>query len=81
MKEKGNYVRTSEKNHGSADVREYYQTNNINWITNKEKWTGIKSIGVVIRSYKGVSEKRYYITSLTPEIELFSRAVRVKDLG
>ena len=76
IKEKGNYVRTSEKNHGSADVREYYQTNNINWITNKEKWTGIKSIGVVIRSYKGVSEKRYYITSLTPEIELFSRAVR-----
>ena len=63
MKEKGNYVRTSEKNHGSADVREYYQTNNINWITNKEKWTGIKSIGVVIRSYKGVSEKRYYITT------------------
>lgn len=76
IKDKGNYHRTSEKNHGSADVREYYQTNSISWLSGKEKFKGIKSIGMVIRTYKGVSEKRYYISSLNPDIELFSRSVR-----
>ena len=76
IKEKGNYLRTSEKNHGSADVREYYQTNSINWLTNKEKWKGIKSIGMVIRTHNGVTERRYYISSLNPDIKTFSRAVR-----
>lgn len=76
IKDKGNYHRTSEKNHGSADVREYYQTNSISWLNGKEKWKGIKSIGMVIRTYDGVSEKRYYISSLNPDIELFSNAVR-----
>lgn len=76
IKDKGNYSRTSEKNHGSADVREYYQTNSIGWLRNKEKWNGIKSIGMVIRTYNGIYEKRYYISSLNPDIELFSRAVR-----
>ncbi len=76
IKDKGNYHRTSEKNHGSADVREYYQTSSINWLTNKEKWKGIKSIGMVIRHHNGVSERRYYISSLKTDIELFSRAVR-----
>ncbi|MDE6020056.1 MAG: hypothetical protein K2H01_03525 [Ruminococcus sp.] len=46
IKDKGNYHRTSEKNHGSADVREYYQTNSISWLNGKEKWEGIKSIGI-----------------------------------
>lgn len=76
IKDKGNYHRTSEKNHGRADVREYYQTNSISWLNGKEKWEGIKSIGMVIRTYNGVSEKRYYISSLNPDIELFSSAVR-----
>lgn len=76
IKDKENYRRTSEKNHGSADVREYYQTNSISWLNGREKWGGIKSIGMVIRTYKGVSEKRYYISSLNPDIKLFSNAVR-----
>lgn len=76
IKDKGNYYRTSEKNHGSADVREYYQTNSISWLNGKEKWKGIKSIGMVIRKHNGVTEKRYYISSLNPDIKLFSRAVR-----
>lgn len=76
IKEKGFYYRTSEKNHGSADVREYYQTSSIGWLTGKEKWKGIKSIGMVIRTHNGVSERRYYISSLKPDIETFARAVR-----
>ncbi len=64
INDKGNYIRTSEKYHGSADVREYYQTSSIRWLTNKEKWKGIKSIGMVIRTHNGICEKRYYISSL-----------------
>lgn len=76
IKEKGNYLRTTEKNHGSADIREYYQTSSISWLTGKEKWKGLKSIGMVMRTHNGVSEKRYYITSIKPEMPLFERAVR-----
>lgn len=76
IKDKGNYHRTSEKNHGSADVREYYQTNSIGWLSKKEKWKGIKSIGMVVRTHNGISERRYYISSLNCDIKLFSRAVR-----
>ena len=76
IKNKGNYHHTSEKNHGSADVREYYQTSSIGWLSNKERWKGIKSIGMVIRTHNGVTERRYYISSLNPDIKTFSRAVR-----
>ena len=47
IKTKGDDYHTSEKNHGSADVREYYQTSNIHWLNGSEKWKGLKSIGMV----------------------------------
>lgn len=56
---KGNYLKTIDKNHGMADVREYYQTTSVNWLNGKEKWKGIKSIGMVIRRFNGVIERRY----------------------
>ncbi|MDE5772767.1 MAG: ISAs1 family transposase [Ruminococcus sp.] len=43
----------------------------MNWLNGKEKWEGIKSIGMVIRTHNG-----YYIASLNCDIKLFSRAVR-----
>ncbi len=51
IKTKGDYYHTSEKNHGNADVREYYQTSNIHWLNGSEKWKGLKSIGMVIRKH------------------------------
>ena len=74
--EKQNYLKTIEKNHGEADVREYYQTTSINWLNGKENWKGIKSIGMVVRTYKGVTERRYYISSLPCDIKQFADAVR-----
>ena len=38
------YTKT-EKSHNQIERREYYFTNDINWINNKEKWNGLKSIG------------------------------------
>ena len=76
IKEKGNYYKTTEKNHGTSDVREYYQTTSIGWLYGKEKWQGIKSIGMVVRTFKGVTERRYYISSLPCDVEVFANAVR-----
>ncbi len=59
-----------------ADVREYYQTTSISWLNRKEKWKGIKSIGIVDRTFDGVNNKRYYISSLLCNTEDFSKAVR-----
>ena len=76
----GNYKRTIEKSHGQIEIREYYQTNDIKWITNENKWKNFKSIGIVEKTIKKndkeSKEIRYYISSLATEIDLFEKAVR-----
>ena len=80
IKKSGNYKKTFDKAHSQSEIREYYQTDNIKWLDNREKWKGIKSIGMVcktiIKNNTKVIEKRYYISSLKKDIELFSKAVR-----
>ena len=77
---KGNYKKTVEKAHGQIETRQYYQTDDMNWLTGKEKWAGIKSIGMVEKicekNGEKVKEIRYYISSLKPDIETFEKAVR-----
>ena len=76
----GGYKRTIEKAHGQIEIREYYQTEKIGWLSQKKEWKGIKSIGMeektIRKEGKEEKEYRYYISSLKKEIELFSRAVR-----
>ena len=80
IKKQGNYKRTIEKAHGQIEIREYYQTENIGWLSKKKEWKGLKSIGMeekTIRNETGEKkEYRYYISSLKNDIELFHRAVR-----
>ena len=77
---KKNYKKTIEKQNGQAEIREYYQTDKIKWMSTRDRWDGIKTIGCVVktinREEKTVTETRYYISSLKPDIELFSKAVR-----
>lgn len=76
----GNYKSTVEKAHGEIEKREYYQTAEIGWLSQRKEWKGIKSVGMeekTITDEKGEKkEYRYYISSLAPEIETFRRAVR-----
>lgn len=76
----GNYKRTMEKSHGQTEIREYYQTNDIKWLTNTSKWEKINSIGIVEKTIKKKDKEskeiRYYISSLDTDIELFEKAVR-----
>ena len=80
IKENGGYRSTTEKAHGQIEKREYYQTDDIRWLSQKKEWKGLKSIGMeekTITDEKGErKERRYYISSLVPEIETFRRAVR-----
>lgn len=80
VKERGGYKRTQEKAHGQIETREYYQTEEISWLSQRKEWKGIKSIGMEQKTLekegKIQREFRYFISSLPEEIETMSRAVR-----
>lgn len=80
IRKKKNYACTVEKARGQLEKREYYQTDDIKWMSQKKDWKGIKSIGMeekTINDEKGErKEYRYYISSLEPDTETFKRAVR-----
>ena len=54
----------------------------IDWMNKKEKWPGLKSIGMaqntIEKENKKVTEIRYYIISFSNDIELFSKSVRLE---
>ncbi len=80
IKKTGMYKKTKEKARGQIETREYYQTENIQWLSKKKEWKGLKSIGVeektIEREKEIKKEYRYFISSLKGDIELFARAVR-----
>lgn len=58
------YTKT-EKSHNQIERREYYFTNDINWINNKEKWPELKSIGCVKKYINNkITEERYFISDI-----------------
>lgn len=73
-------VEKVEKDHGRIETRRYYQSDQLSWFADLEKWEGLKSVGVVesIREIAGEKtvERRYYLASLPLDVELFARAVR-----
>ena len=80
IKDSGGYKITREKAHSQTETREYYQCDKIKWMQEKSRWKGIKSIGMICKTTKQdgkqVTERRYYISSLPSDVELFARTVR-----
>lgn len=77
----GSYSLTREKSHSQIITYQYYQTENIKWYFEHEKWAKLRSFGMVrktIEKQNGekVVEKRYYISSLFRDINTFSEAIR-----
>lgn len=77
----GGYQLSREKSHEAIITYEYYQTEKVNWYEEKEQWEGLKSIGLVKKTIEKsdgskVEEKRYYISSLLLNINIFSNAIR-----
>ena len=77
---KSAYLKINEKSHSSIITYEYFQTNDVSWYFDKDKWAGLKTIGLVKktieRDKESTTELRYYISSLYLDIELFSKAIR-----
>ena len=71
---------TREKGHGRDEQRIYVQMPVPKHLAGKEKWKGLKTIGVVmlmtVRDGKETFDTRYYISSLRMSVKLFARCVR-----
>ena len=71
---------TLEKNHGRIEKRKYKISQDIDYLTGKENWKGLKSIGKVesIREIDGKrsTETRYYILDQEMTSEEMSHIVR-----
>jgi predicted transposase YbfD/YdcC len=73
-------LKTTDKGHGRVEVRRYWQTEKLKWFADRNEWEGLRSVGVVearraIKDKESV-ERRYYLSSLPPDVEKFARAVR-----
>ncbi len=77
---KCDYYRTSEKARSGLEIREYWQTEHIDWLPQREKWRGLKSIGMtkntIVKDCQKTVETRYFISSLSVDAKEFARCVR-----
>lgn len=68
------------KGHGRKDEITYYQMPVPDDLVNRQKWAGLKTIGIAIRNSetgdKWSSEVRYYINSIPMNAKRFARFVR-----
>ena len=66
--------------HGRVEVRRYWVLGDLDWLKGRSKWKGLKTVGMVEsqrHTNQGKStERRFYISSLEPDAEVFGRAVR-----
>lgn len=71
---------TVEKDHGRHETRRYYQSAALAWFSDREKWDGLKTVGLVeaTREVRGkvTVERRYYLSSLPLGVAVFAKAVR-----
>ena len=74
------YTKTTEKARSSIEKREYWQTDDIDWMLQKKDWAGLRSIAMtrntIVRNGVETSETRYFISSLPLDIDEIARAVR-----
>jgi predicted transposase YbfD/YdcC len=74
------YVELPDKGHGRLEIRRYWQSSQLEWFAERSAWEGLQSVGVVeaVRECNGQSsvERRYYLSSLSVDVQRFARAVR-----
>ncbi len=74
------YLKEEEKSHSCFITYEYFQTSDIKWYHEYKDWKDLTTFGMVKKTIEKNGEinieKRYYISSLNIDINLFSKAVR-----
>jgi predicted transposase YbfD/YdcC len=69
-----------DKEHGRIEIRRCWQTIDIDWCKEKDKWAGLRSF-CMIESSREIEEKieisrRYYISSLDIDVSKVARSIR-----
>jgi predicted transposase YbfD/YdcC len=74
------YHVTVEKARGGVEKREYWQTDHIEWLSQKNDWPGLASIAMtrntITKNGKVTTEDRYFISSLSVDVKEMARAIR-----
>jgi predicted transposase YbfD/YdcC len=74
------YHKTVEKARSGVEKREYWQTCDIEWLSQKKEWTGLKSIAMtrntITKNAQTTTETRYFISSLPEDAKEIARAIR-----
>lgn len=80
LRSKCAYKKSMEKARGGIEKREYWQTDDIEWLSQKKDWLGLKSIAMtqntIIKDGKETIETRYFISSLALDVHEIARAIR-----
>ena len=76
------YKHEVENRGNETVIYDYYQTDDISWYSEYKCWKGLKTIGIVVKKIIKPNgsesiEKRYYISSLDIDINLFSKSIRI----
>jgi predicted transposase YbfD/YdcC len=72
---------TLEKGHGRIEERRVFATEDIDWIVEKQQWSGLRSV-VMVESEREIiggvksTERRFFISSLAADAEQIGAAVR-----
>ena len=74
------YTKTVEKARGGLEKREYWQTEDIAWLSQRKDWAGLNSIAMtrntVVKNGAETTETRYFISSLPLDVREVARAIR-----
>jgi len=74
------YTKTTEKARSGVEKREYWQTDDIQWLAQKKKWVGLRSIAMtkntIEKNGTQTVETRYFISSLPINAAEIARAIR-----
>lgn len=74
------YEHTLDGSHGRVEERRYWLVSDLTWLTAKQEWAGLESLGMVERQRtvagKTTLDVHYYLTSLAGSGQQFGGAVR-----
>jgi len=74
------YAKVVEKARGGVERREYWQTDDISWLSQKKDWPGLRTIAMtrntITRDGKTTVEERYFISSLALNVDEVAWAIR-----
>ena len=77
-----NYRKVIETRGSETIIYECYQTTDVDWYFEKKLWAGLKSIGIIKKTFDNPYNKnkqieyRYYISSLPLDVYLFYNCIR-----